>query len=110
VQVRLDNGTVGWVNATLIQSNVPISSLPVVVDAPVTPTAVINVGALNVRTGPGTSFAVITVVLRGQTVTLVGRNSSATWAQVRLTTGTVGWVNANYIIGNIPISTLPITY
>jgi uncharacterized protein YgiM (DUF1202 family) len=110
VQIRLASGTVGWVNSTLVQSNVPISSLPVVGDAPPTPTAVVSVGALNVRTGPGTSFAVITVVIRGQTVALVGRNSSGSWVQVRLNTGTIGWVNANYVVGNVPVGSLPITY
>jgi uncharacterized protein YgiM (DUF1202 family) len=109
-RVRVGDGTTGWLNASLIQSNVPISSLPIVQDAPATPTAVISVGALNVRYGPGTGFGVITVVFRGQNVALVGRNSSATWVQVRLSNGTVGWVNANYVVGNVPVSSLPITY
>ena len=110
VQIRLGNGTVGWINSSLVQPNVPIGSLPVVGDAPATPGAVVNVGALNVRYGPGTGFGVITVVLRGQTVALVGRNSAASWVQVRLPSGTVGWVNANYVVGNVPVTSLPITY
>ena len=110
VQVRLGNGTVGWINSSLIQSNVPVSSLPVVGDAPATPSAVVNVGALNVRYGPGTGFGVITVVFRGQTVSLVGRNSSASWVQVGLPSGGAGWVNANYVIGNVPVTSLPVTY
>lgn len=110
VQIRLADGTVGWTNASLVQSNIPISSLPVVGDAPATPSAVVSVGALNVRIGPGTSFGVITVVFRGQTVALVGRNNSASWVQVRLSSGTVGWVNANYVAGNVPVNSLPVTY
>lgn len=110
-KVRLSNGTEGWVNASLIQPNVTISSLPVVdstVPAP-TPTAVINTGYLNVRSGPGVEYSIITAVPSGATVNLLGRNSNSTWVKVRTVSGTEGWVNASLIIANVGISSLPVT-
>lgn len=66
---------------------------------------------LNVRTGPGTNFAVITRLSTGNVVNLTGyRNGDATWVQVSLANGTVGWVSALYLRTTIPVANLtPIT-
>lgn len=109
LQVRTASGVVGWANASNVQANVEIASLPVVEVTQPSNVAVIATGALNVRSGPGTSFEAFTAVIRGQTLVLLGRNNSATWVQIQLPSGSVGWVSANYIYGSIPISELPIT-
>ncbi len=110
-KVRVFTGQEGWVNASLITPNVPISSLPIV-SAPsipeVTPTAVVNTGALNVRSGPGVAFSVVTVSRQGHAVHLLGRNADSSWARVRVFTGQEGWVNASLITPNVPISSLPV--
>lgn len=66
---------------------------------------------LNVRRGPGTNFAIITKLNTGDVVNLTGyRNGDATWVQVALPNGTVGWVSALYLRTSIPVSSLtPIT-
>ncbi len=110
VQVRLGNGAVGWVSITAVQLSVDINSLPVVEAGPPSNAAVVNVGALNVRYGPGTGYGAFTVVFRGQVVTLLGRAAYSTWVQVRLSTGAVGWVNSNYLISPVPIDSLPVTW
>lgn len=74
----------------------------------VTYTAVIDTGALNVRQGPGIQYASATIVYNGQTVTLLGRNENSSWAKIRTISGHEGWVNVEYIIPNVTISTLPI--
>jgi uncharacterized protein YgiM (DUF1202 family) len=113
VKVQLPTSTQGWVNASLVQSSVAISSLAVVDGStpapPLTGTAVVATGALNVRSGPGVSYSVVTVISYGQTVTLIGRNSNATWAQIRLANGTVGWVNASLLQLSVALSSLPVT-
>ena len=38
---------------------------------------VVNTGALNVRSGPGASFGVVTVIYQGQAVSLLGRYASS---------------------------------
>ncbi|MCA9865418.1 MAG: SH3 domain-containing protein [Anaerolineales bacterium] len=74
-------------------------------------TATVTSYRLNVRRGPGTNFAIITKLSTGNVVNLTGfRNGDATWVQVSLPNGTVGWVSALYIHTTIPIGNLtPIT-
>jgi uncharacterized protein YraI len=68
---------------------------------------------LNVRTGPGISYGVITQVTRGTTMTLVERNADATWVRGTATTGVSGWVSSAFVratAGNIlslPVFTSP---
>ncbi|MCB8985986.1 MAG: SH3 domain-containing protein [Ardenticatenaceae bacterium] len=115
VQIQTPKGTTGWVNASLLQANVPISNLPVVggtTPPPVTTNAVVTTGALNVRSGPGLAFPAVTTVYNGDGLTLIGRSATAVnppWVQVRLQNGLVGWVNANYIYTTVPLANLPVT-
>lgn len=108
-KVRLSNGIEGWIGSGLLQTNVPIWSLSIVESPPPENAAVINVGALNVRHGPGTGYGVFAVVYRGQVVTLVGRSAYGTWAQVRIPSGALGWVNSNYLLSDVPYNSLPVT-
>ena len=108
-QIRLANGTVGWVNASLLQLSVPMNSLPVTDGGAAVATAVVNTYALNVRSGPGVGYGVVAVASQGQHVTLLGRNSAASWAQIRLANGAVGWVNASFLQPSVAINSLPIT-
>ena len=110
VQVRLGNGAVGWVSITAVQLSVDIYSLPVVEATPPSNAAVVNVGALNVRYGPGTGYGAFAVVYRGQVVTLIGRAAYSTWVQVRLSSAAVGWVNSNYLLSPVSIDSLPVTW
>lgn len=106
-KIRLSSGIEGWVNASLITPNVAISSLPVLDTPTVTATALVSTGALNVRSGPGVTYSVITVVSQGQTVMLIGRNANSSWAKIRLANNTEGWVNASLLTPNVAISSLP---
>ena len=47
-------------------------------------------GAVNVRSGPGTNYNIITAVRTGSTVSVIGSDGS--WSNVRLPDGRVGWV------------------
>jgi len=72
------------------------------------PVATVNTGALNVRSGPGVSFNVLTTVYRGTSLVLLGRNADASWVRVALPNGVQGWVNARYIATTYPLISLPI--
>jgi len=50
----------------------------------------------------------VAVAYRGHVVALLGRNSAATWAKVRLFNGQEGWVNAYLIDPTVAISSLPV--
>jgi uncharacterized protein YgiM (DUF1202 family) len=114
-------GGTAWVSGhpAYLSTTVPISSLTVWTGtgSPPPPTGgsggvptgkVINCTYLNVRSGPGVSNGVITVIPAGTIVTLLGRNSASSWAKVQLVNGTVGWVGGYYLLESVPLSTLPI--
>jgi uncharacterized protein YraI len=92
---------------------VPVSSLAVW-GGPPTPTpapagnATVSTYRLNMRSGPGVSYSVITVLDLGQTLTLQGRNSAGNWVRAALPSGAVGWVNGSYVKTNVQINSLPI--
>jgi hypothetical protein len=72
---------------------------------------VVGAFALNVRTGPGLGFTPFTTLARGQTVELIGRNSTGSWLEiVRPDGGGIGWVSAFYIYSGQSLSALPITF
>lgn len=120
VQVRLTDGTQGWLSTRYIQANAPISGLPVAGGdqgggtTPPPPTssdgATVTAYFLNVRYGPGVGFGVITRATRGEVVRMLGRNAAANWVQIQASSGVIGWVNANYLAPNMQIWALPITF
>ena len=78
----------------------PTQATPSSPQARATLTATVNVVALNVRQGPGTTFAVIGRLTRGTEVTLVARNQSADWLKMCCIpdTETQGWVSAQFLM------------
>ncbi len=115
VQVALPNGTTGWVSALYVRTTIPVSSLiPITGTTPPSPqppsgaTGTVITGALNVRVGPGVTHTAFTQITNGTTVTLLGRNDSATWVKVILRDGRQGWVNASFLSTSVPVSSLPV--
>lgn len=115
-QVQAPNGAVGWVYAPLLQTSYPIANLPLasgLTPAPVItgPTATVSnaIYALNVRSGPGTSFTAFTAIVQGQRVEVVGRNATSSWIKIRLADGRLGWSSAAYLISSTGFSSLPVT-
>ncbi|NDJ77973.1 MAG: SH3 domain-containing protein, partial [Chloroflexi bacterium] len=72
------------------------------------PTATVNTGALNVRSGPGVGYGVQTSIPRGTAATLLARNADTSWVQIQLSSGLFGWVNARYLATTYPLYSLPI--
>ncbi|MEZ4679318.1 MAG: PA14 domain-containing protein [Caldilineaceae bacterium] len=64
---------------------------------------------LNVRSGPGLAYAIVTAISRGTVVTVEGENASNGWILVRLTNGTTGWVNGYYTTYYGGAPTIPAT-
>lgn len=77
-------------------------------DTPLAPTATVNTGSLNVRSGPGVQFGSLFTLPRGYGVMLLARNSRANWVLIMKADGTRGWVNVNYLYTTHRISDLPI--
>ena len=98
------NGAMGWVSSRYVETEVLFSSLPILAQAP--PWGVVQTGLLNVRSGPGTDFDVVTTVYLGRMVTLIGRTADNSWAKV-VANGVEGWATTLHISASAPISTLP---
>ncbi len=63
--------------------------------------------ALNVRTGPGTVYDIISQVRRGDTFALTARNTDNSWAKIQAGP-LVGWVSTYYVSVNGNINSLPV--
>jgi hypothetical protein len=90
-----------------------IASLPVVDDRePPNNRIIVNTFALNIRSGPGPFYTVLTTVAGGSVLKPTGRTSDGVWYRVEGDYG-VGWVNVKYIlfrgeIGTIPFASNPV--
>ncbi|GAB4511018.1 MAG: hypothetical protein OHK0046_08550 [Anaerolineae bacterium] len=110
--VRLNvNGTTGWVNTDYI--SVPdLLTLPVEGEQPQATgyTVTATPYAVNIRTGPDTSFRDIGNLPEGDTAQVIGRNASSTWWQIDYN-GIVGWVSAQYAIleAGTDVNQIPVT-
>jgi uncharacterized protein YgiM (DUF1202 family) len=100
-KVKLSNGTTGWGSGDYIrtgtQSSTPAPT-PEVAPAPVesaSGTGTITASALNIRSGAGTGYSVVTKAYRGQAVELLASQNG--WYKVKLSNGTTGWASGSYV-------------
>ncbi len=113
ILVRLNGNFEGWANTVLSGIDIPTAALPdvtasVVVSGeqqtsaanplPAAITGIVNIGALNVRAGPGIEYESIGVVYNKDEVSLLAQPESNNWVQVRLANGLLGWLNSSYLI------------
>jgi len=113
------NNTQAWVSGkpAYLQTSTNIANLPVwgSSESTTTPTPAIgqatvtNAAYLNMRSGPGTSYSIVTVLTYGITADMLGRNTTTTWVKLKLVDGRIGWVNLSYVTPTIPFSSLPVT-
>ena len=102
------------VTATLpiVDTQGDVTAATVAATAAMTPTTatVIADGRLNVRSGPGTDYKVVTKINKGDTVAVVGKNAAGDWLQIRLPTGVQdgGWLNAEFVQLNGTVTGLPV--
>jgi uncharacterized protein YgiM (DUF1202 family) len=120
VRVILPGGAQGWVSATYLSGELkpftflPLMDAPAPTPAPPPPSGaatatIINAYFLNVRQGPGASYAIITHIARDTVVELAGfRNSNASWVKIKLASGTLGWVSSYYLRTSYPLSNLTV--
>ena len=66
---------------------------------------------LNVRSGPGTSYTIVTKAYPDEIFIARGRNADSTWVQIEVAEGEtgLGWVAAQYVFISDPITDLPVT-
>jgi uncharacterized protein YgiM (DUF1202 family) len=100
VQIRYRFGT-GWVSTALTTlTSDQVASVGATVTVPVTigdPTAIVNAGWLNIRSGPANIYSSLGKVPGGTAMVILAKNSDGFWLKVKSPFGD-GWVNANFII------------
>jgi uncharacterized protein YraI len=87
---------------------IPVQSAPEEQFA--TPILVVNTSFLNVRTGPSANFSVLTTVVGGTELPVLGTAGDEVWYQVSTAVG-IGWVNIEFTIPrgdftNVPLVTV----
>ncbi|RIK58026.1 MAG: hypothetical protein DCC57_01170 [Chloroflexi bacterium] len=74
-------------------------------------TVAVTDSRLNIRTGPGTTYAIVGKAQPGESFVATGRNTQATWIEIAtpdLGDG-FGWVAAAYVTLNKPVLGLPVS-
>ncbi|MCY3946834.1 MAG: SH3 domain-containing protein [Anaerolineaceae bacterium] len=67
------------------------------------------VRSVNLRSGPGVSYGALAALQPGERVILLAQDEDASWQQVQLADGRVGWVAASLIVeAEEPTSELPV--
>jgi len=102
----------GWVAATLVIATGALDAVPVAqITANANPTpggpAASATDAVNVRSGPGLGFPVVTQLSPGQTVAIVGKNVDSSWWQISLGIY-IGWVAATVVAATGPLDAVPV--
>ena len=91
-KIKASNGKIGWVSGDYIKVSSGSTSQP----STSTTKATVTATSLNVRSGAGTSYSVITKLPKG-TVVDVLESASNGWKKVKTSNGTTGWVSGSYL-------------
>lgn len=70
------------------------------------PDAIVLNPVVNIRTGPGTVYDVISQVMQEDELQITGRNQSGDWLVVTTPNGIRGWISASLLQINTPLQTV----
>ena len=86
--IKLSNGKTGWVSGDYLSISGSSTNTE-------SKKGTVTTDTLNVRSGAGTSYSIISKVYKGDTVNIVG--SSNGWYKIELSSGKTGWVSSDYV-------------
>jgi hypothetical protein len=72
------------------------------------PDAVVAADALTLRAGPGTVYARLGTLRRGDSLIVIARAKTGDWLAVTSEAGKSGWVAAPYVDLNVPLEAVPV--
>ena len=89
----------------------PALSPPVISAGEVAATVTVTDARLNMRSGPGTVYAIIGKAQSGQVFVATGRNNAGTWVLLQASDSSqgAGWVAVQYVSLSQPVMTLPVS-
>ena len=113
-QIRFSDTVAGWVYVNLVQTHGDLSGVTVTWN----PTPQLSLKAtttanLNIRSGPGTTHGIVGSITGGSTTryNILGKNAAtATWYQIRFSSGATGWVYANLVQTHGNLSGVTVTW
>ena len=88
-KIKASNGKIGWVSGDYIKVSSGSTSQT-------SYKATVTATSLNVRSGAGTSYSVITKLSKGTVVDVI-ESASNGWKKVKTSNGTTGWVSGSYL-------------
>jgi uncharacterized protein YgiM (DUF1202 family) len=103
-KITTSKGLTGWVSrqyVTALNDTPQVSKASVTTQGPSTARALprgsvrVTASVLNVRNAPNATAHVISVLFAGEVVPVLARTGG--WDEVRLSSGTIGWVSAKYL-------------
>nr|NLI48843.1 SH3 domain-containing protein [Propionibacterium sp.] len=97
-------GTAGYISGSYLTPTASAGDTPPATTPDATGSA-ITTSDVNVRSGPGTGYAVVAVAARGTTVTTTG-TTSGSWTQVRWS-GDARWISSAYLTRTSPTPDAP---
>ena len=92
-KIKASNGKIGWVSGDYIKVSSGSTSQT-------SYKATVTATSLNVRSGTGTSYSVITKLSKG-TVVDVLESASNGWKKIKTSNGTIGWVSGSYLANGV---------
>jgi len=98
-----------WVHVTTVTNKIGWSHrgyLELVDETPPPPSGTayrVDTSTLNLRKGPGTSFAIIGTLKIGELVAELSISGDSQWAQVRKSNGVTGWSSLKYMTRTTPL-------
>lgn len=111
VQVRYDDGTVGWSAQNWLRSTTPTVTTPVSTGgSTVSSNRVRTRSNLSVRSSSSPTASLIAVKPAGSAATVIGGpvvSGGFTWLQVRYDDGTVGWSAQDWLVPDTGTATTP---
>lgn len=117
IEIRLQDGTVAWVRAANVDSEVSMSNLPITGYVPLetptpSPDAIVKASAagLRLRTQPNTESNVLTNMDAGDALVIIGRSGNSEWLQVIAPNRQRGWTMSQFLDINVDVLRLPVTF
>jgi uncharacterized protein (TIGR02594 family) len=92
-QVRQASGVIGWASLRYLTKITPPPPPP-----PGDILMIVTADTLNVRAGPGTGYALITQVHRGEKVTYLGALPTWEWVNIQTSQKITGWCSSRYLM------------
>ena len=91
-RIKTSNGTIGWVSGSYLTTGVVDNSST----SNSSYKATVNATSLNVRSGAGTNYSVVTKLSKGTVVDVI-ESASNGWKKIKTSSGTTGWVSGSYL-------------